>query len=95
MAALGVNRQALIDDCDLSNEAYRSLVARLYADIESMGGGEPEKNVVLAFMGVSTPNFIRTLDIIDTEFGGLMSYLHNQLMLTPDDIHLLRKRFLS
>ena len=95
LAALGVNRQALIDDFDLSNEAYRSLVARLYADIESRGGGEPEKNVVLAFMGVSTPNFIRTLDIIDTEFGGLMSYLHNQLMLTPDDIHLLRKRFLS
>ena len=92
--ALGVSREDIVADFDLSNEAYRELVARMYAEIEERGGGEPEKGVILAFMGVSTPNFIRTLDLIDREFGGMMNYLHEQLLLSPEDIQLLRKRFL-
>ena len=91
--ALGVSREDIVADFDLSNEAYRELVARMYAEIEERGGGEPEKGVILAFMGVSTPNFIRTLDLIDREFGGMMNYLHEQLLLSPEDIQLLRKRF--
>jgi protein-tyrosine phosphatase len=93
--ALGVEREAIIADFDLSNEAYRTLVANLNAEIEARGGGEPEKEVILAFMGVSTPNFIRTLDLIDRELGGMMNYLHEQLLLSPEDIHLLRQRFLA
>ena len=46
-------------------------------------------------MGVSTPNFIRTLDLIDREYGGMMNYLHEQLLLTHDDIQILRHRFLQ
>lgn len=93
--ALGVEREAVIEDFDLSNAAYRDLVAKLNAEIDARGGGEAEKEVILAFMGVSTPNFIRTLDLIDEEFGGMMNYLHEQLFLAPDDIQLLRKRFLK
>ena len=92
--ALGVDREAVIADFDLSNEAYRPLVERLDQEIIRRGGGEAEMEVVQAFMGVSTANFIRTLDLIDREFGGMMSYLNNELMLSPDDIHLLRRRFL-
>lgn len=95
LSALGVSREEIIADFDLSNEAYRELVEGLYAQIEAKGGGENEKNVVLAFMGVSTPNFISTLDIIDREFGGMKSYLREQLMLSSDDIKLLRKRYLE
>jgi protein-tyrosine phosphatase len=93
--ALGVDREAIIADFDLSNEAYRELVAKLNAQIDAQGGGDKEKEVILAFMGVSTPNFLRTLDLIDNEFGGMIEYLHNQLLLAPDDIQLLRKRFLQ
>ena len=95
LSALGVSREDIIADFDLSNTAYRELVNSLYAEIEARGGGEAEKEVVLAFMGVSTPNFIRTLDLIDREFGGMMSYLNEQLLLSREDIQLLRKRFLQ
>ena len=94
LSALGVEREAIVADFDLSNAAYRELVAKLNAQIEQRGGGDAEKAVILAFMGVSTPNFIRTLDLIDQEFGGIMKYLHEQLFLTHADIQLLRKRFL-
>ncbi len=93
--ALGVDREAIIADFDLSNNAYRNLVNKLNADIDARGGGEAEKEVILAFMGVSTPNFIRTLDLIDREYGGMMNYLHEQLLLTHDDIQILRHRFLQ
>ena len=92
--ALGVDRETVIADFDLSNEAYRTLVDRLNAEIIQRGGGEPEMEVIRAFMGVSTNNFIRTLNLIDREFGGMPSYLANQLLLTSDDIRILRRRFL-
>ena len=45
-------------------------------------------------MGVSTPNFISTLDLIDREYGGMNRYLQDILCLTPDDIRILRRRYL-
>jgi len=93
--ALGVDRDAIIEDFDRSNDAYRELVARLNSDIIARGGGEPEMDVVQAFMGVSTKNFRSTLDLIDREFGGMQEYLRNQLFLTKEDIQLLRKRYLE
>ena len=51
--------------------------------------------VIQAFMGVSTPNFISTLNLIDRDFGGMTEYLHEILCLTHDDIQLLRKRYLT
>lgn len=92
--ALGVDRESIIADFDLSNEAYLNLVNRLNGEIEARGGGNAEKAVILAFMGVSTPNFIRTLNLIDDDFGGMINYLHEQLLLSPEDIQLLRRRFL-
>lgn len=95
LSALGVCRENIINDFDLSNAAYQELVARLHAEIDTRGGKEPEKEVVQAFMGVSTNNFRRTLDIIDHEFGGMQDYLRNQLLLSHDDILRLRRRFLD
>lgn len=94
LSALGVPREVIIEDFDRSNDAYRDLVARLNGEITRLGGGEAEMDVVQAFMGVSTKNFRRTLDLIDREFGGMYNYLANQLFLSEDDIQLLRSRFL-
>ena len=94
MFALGVEREAVIADFDLSNEAYRPIVERLSNDIIQRGGGEAEMAVIQAFMGVSTANFIKTLELIDREYGGMKAYLNDILCLTHEDIQLLRKRFL-
>ena len=92
--ALGVEREVIIEDFDRSNDAYRTLVSRLNQDIISKGGGEKEMDVIQAFMGVSTKNFVRTLDLIDRDFGGMTAYLHNILCLTHEDVALLRRRYL-
>lgn len=94
LSALGVSREDIIADFDLSNAAYTNLVNRLCSIVEERGGGENEKEVIRAFMGVSTNNFRRTLDLIDREYGSMGDYLRNQLMLSQQDIRLLRKRYL-
>ena len=81
-------------DFDLSNEAYLPIVTKLNNDILARGGGEKEMAVIQAFMGVSTPNFISTLDLIDREYGGMTHYLQEILCITHDDIQILRKRYL-
>ena len=95
MFALGVSRETVIEDFELSNVSYRPVVERLNADIIARGGGEAEMAVIQAFMGVSTPNFISTLDLIDREFGGMDHYLCDILCLSDEDIQLLRKRYLE
>ena len=52
-------------------------------------------DVIQAFMGVSTKNFRSTLDLIDREYGGMTNYLHDILLLSHDDIALLRRRYLG
>ena len=95
MFALGVDRETIITDFNESNEAYLPIVTKLNNDVIARGGGEAEMAVIQAFMGVSTPNFISTLDLIDREYGGMTNYLHEILCLTHDDIQLLRKRYLQ
>lgn len=95
LSALGVDREVIIEDFDKSNDAYRELVERLNSEVYARGGGEAETDVIEAFMGVSTKNFRRTLELIDQEFDGMQAYLRDQLFLTRDDIKLLRKRYLN
>ncbi len=92
--ALGVPREAVIQDFDSSNASYEPLVRRLNQDILDKGGGEAEMAVIQAFMGVSTKNFISTLDLIDREYGGMEQYMNECLFVTPDDMALLRERYL-
>ena len=94
MFALGVEKETVIDDFEESNIAYKPMVERLNNEIIARGGGEKEMAVIQAFMGVSTSNFISTLDLIDREFGGMNNYLRDILCLTNEDIQLLRKRYL-
>jgi len=94
MFALGVPKEVIIEDFDLSNAAYEPLVRKLNQDILDKGGGEAEMAVIQAFMGVSTQNFITTLELIDREFGGMDNYLNDCLFLTEEDRDILRKRYL-
>ena len=94
LAALGAGRETILRDFDRSNDAYRPLVNRLCADVEAAGGGEEEKEVVRAFMGVSVNNFRRTLDRIEGEWGSMSAYLDQQMGIGPEECRRLRERYL-
>jgi Protein tyrosine/serine phosphatase len=95
LGALGATRETIVADFDQSNDSYRPLVARFCAEVDKLGGGEEEKEVVRAFMGVSTRNFCSTLDLIDRNWGSLEDYLTGPLGLDDRDLKTLRDRYLE
>lgn len=94
LGALGADKETIVKDFDLSNETYRPLVKQLCAAVEQAGGGEEEKDVVRAFMGVSVRNFKHTLDIIEANWGSIQGYLEEQMAIGPEEIKRLQERYL-
>ena len=95
LGALGCERDVMVADFDRSNETYRPLVEQLCQEVERAGGGDEEKEVVRAFMGVSTRNFCNVLDLIQDRWGTLQNYLKDTMGLTDADFALLRERYLE
>lgn len=94
LAALGVDRETIIADFDATNAVYAKDVKRLSRRVRFMGGREDELSVVQAFIGANTDNFVKTLDLIDAQYGSMDAYLRDPLGLTDADIEILRTRYL-
>ena len=95
LGALGADRQTIIDDFALSYEPYRPLVETLCEEAARIGAGEDEFDVIRAFMGVSVRNFTATMDLIDSKYRGMHSYLTETLLLSEEDLATLRTRYLE
>jgi protein-tyrosine phosphatase len=95
LAALGASRETIVKDFDLSNVTYVNQVEALSQKVIEMGGGEDELAFIRAMVGVSTENFERTLDLIDSQYGSLSAYLEKALGFTAQDQEKLRKKLLK
>ena len=70
------------------------MVTRLCQEVEAAGGGEEEKDVIRAFMGVSVRNFNHALDLVDANWGSLQQYMEEQMEIGPEEQAVLQKRYL-
>lgn len=94
LAALGASRETIVEDFDLSNKYYAPQVEKLSAKVDSLGGGEAEKAVIRAMVGVSRENFENALDLIDSMYGSMDNYLQAALGFTMEEITILRDKYL-
>jgi len=95
LGALEATRETIVEDFDLSNRYYAPYVEKLLAQIDEMGGGEPERAFIRAMVGVSRQNFETTLDLIDEQYGSLGQYIENQLRFTKDEQEQLKSKYLK
>lgn len=95
LAALGADRELILEDFAISNDYYSSLIADLKRQIRAKGGGDEECRVIQAFIGVDVDYFNDTLDIIDKEYGGMQNYLLDIICLSPEDLKTLQDRYLE
>lgn len=95
LGALGADRETIIRDFDRSNDAYRPLVNKLCAEVEAAGGGEEEKDVIRAFMGVSVRNFNYALDVLEANWGSIPGFLEETMGIDEADLKKLRDRYLE
>ena len=95
LAALGVDRQTIIEDFDLSNEGFAAPLAMLSQRVRDMGGDEDALDFIRAMVGVSVKNFVAGLDLIDARFGSIEAYIENQLDFSPGEQQRLREKYLE
>lgn len=94
LSALGIDRETVIADFDKTNEVYARDVRKYCRRVKFFGGKEEELAVVKSFIGANTDNFIRALDLINTEYGSMDVYLREVLGLTEADLKTLKGRYL-
>lgn len=95
LAALGADRQLIVDDFALSNNGYQALIDKTIAAARKKGYGQEEFNVIYGAIGVSVESFESTLDMIIAQYGCLDNYLEQALDCDPQQREALRNKFLE
>lgn len=95
LAALGASRQTIVEDFALSNVSYAPAMEALSAKIIEKGGSEPELGFIRSMIGVNVENFESTLDLIDSRYGSLQSYLEKALGFTAEDQEKMKRKYLK
>ena len=95
LSALGVDRETVIADFDLTNRIYEKDVKKFTRRVKLLGGKEKAVAVVNSFVGANTRNFVDTLSRIDAEYGSMEAYLKGPLGLTESDLEILKDRYLE
>ncbi len=95
LTALGADRETIVADFDQSNVYYEKYVQQLSEQVRRKGGDSDATDFIRAMVGVSVKNFCAGLDLIDSTFGSLQSYVENQLGFTAPECAKLRERYLE
>ncbi len=95
LAALGADEETIIADFDESNTYYDPYVEQLSAKVRFTGGDDDAIDFIRAMVGVSVKNFRAGLELIDSCYGSLSSYVQNQLGFTAPECARLRERYLE
>ena len=93
--ALGCDRQTVVEEFDLTNEAYQLDVDRVCRRLRQMGGTPEDESVVTTLLGVKTSYFEDALDHVDSNYGSMERYLHEVLVLTDQEIIALKNKYLE
>ena len=95
LAALGADRATIEADHAYSLRALQSRLAGLISKMSAAGATRDDLDTVTAMVGVHPASLRYALDIIDSRYGGLQSYLRNQMHLSEQDIQTLRNLYLD
>ena len=106
LAALGANKETIVEDFDLSNQSYACQIEALTAQVRDMAGqrvgdgtsgmdGNEAIASICAMVGVSRENFEATHDLIDREYGSLSQYIENQLDFSKEKQQQFRTKYLE
>ena len=95
LAALGADRETIIKEYRLSERAYEEELEEFRKTIIAQGGGVNELDVVQTFISVNVQHFIEGLDLVDSKYGGMDTYLRDILLLSDEDRLKLQERYLE
>lgn len=95
LLALGADFDMVLEDFALSNAYYQQEVDDLIEKVKAKGFDEDAFDAIQAFVGVSEKNFINTFEEIKSRYGSLQNYIEDILVMSPNDMEILRDYYLE
>ena len=96
LAALGVDWDTILSDFVLTNVFFADQIRATQRELERRGVAVPLiQTVVSTFIGVNGRYLKNAWESMEASDGSIMGYLQNKLLLTDDDIAVLRDRYLE
>lgn len=95
LAALGADRATIAADHAYSLRSLKGRLDALLPKMKASGATQEDLDTVTAMVGIHPSSLQHALDIIDTRYGGMKNYLHNQMHLSEQDIQNLRNLYLE
>ena len=89
LAALGANRELIMEDFVLSKCYYDPIASQIKTETEA------QKNVINTLISANPEIFGATLDKVDAKYGSLRNYLTECIGVTPEMMNVLRDRYLE
>jgi len=94
LGALGADEDTIVDDFAVTNLNYSEQMAWMRKELKERGAGDAEMVCVDTLVGVNVKEFRAAMDKLESEYGGMQSYLRNQLKLSDEDIRKLKEKYL-
>lgn len=95
LSALGVDRETILADFELSNHYYAETVEQMLKAAEDLDCTEEDREGLRGLFGVRVELMKDALKVIDEKYESMEKYLTKQLGLSDDDISRLQEKFLE
>ena len=95
LTILGVDKDAIMDDFEMTNFFFKDEIERLQGIARDMGADDKVVAGMQDIAGVSRSNMDRAMEFIISEYGSVMNYIRNVLGVTDEEIKRIRDKYLE
>lgn len=85
LAILKVDRETILDEYEMTNFYTEKRIKSVVENVDKLGyGNKISPEAVLAIMSVNKDYLRASFDVIDNKYGGIDSYIKNQLCISDE-----------
>ncbi|MBQ3426204.1 MAG: tyrosine-protein phosphatase [Clostridia bacterium] len=95
LSSLGVDRETVVSDYLLTNDAYGDLLNKIHSELEAANVGKEILDYAMMIESVNEGLITPVLDIMDNEYGSVQGYLKSELGLADADFKRLNELYLE
>lgn len=95
LGVLGVEKETILADFALTNQANRKAIAYLTQEALKHTADPEELEMVAALAGVHVPHMEKVFHRAQHESGSLLAFIQQKVGLTDEEVRTLRKKFLE
>ncbi len=95
LSALGVDRETVVSDYLLTNDAYGDLLKKIHSELEAANVGKEVLDYAMILESVNEGLITPVLDIMNSEYGSVQGYLKSELGLADADFKRLNELYLE